>query len=230
VGAFTTYRLASTGAGQLRAMMILMPGPLSTNRDTHPLAGSWNALTDAIGVFADTEVRGGLTAAIDAGQSMLHLEVGEALDSLLARATDQGVRATRQSARGHAADARLLRAYSFLRDRITEPLELGALANVACMSKYHLVRLFARAFSYTPRACQMEMRLALAKSAIMRGASLFRATHDSGFADQSHLTRRLKASLGLTPGALARQCATPWVGGAGIVFHSRPARLVAAAS
>jgi hypothetical protein len=43
-------------------------------------------------------------------------------------------------------------------------------------------------------------RLALARAAIESGRSRARAAAESGFADQSHMTRQFKRTYGLTPG------------------------------
>ena len=43
-------------------------------------------------------------------------------------------------------------------------------------------------------------RLALARAAIERRRSRARAAAESGFADQSHMTRQFKRTYGLTPG------------------------------
>jgi AraC-like DNA-binding protein len=55
----------------------------------------------------------------------------------------------------------------------------------------------------------MELRVARARTLIAAGVLLSRITYDAGFADQSHLTRRFKASMGMTPSAYARQIMAP---------------------
>jgi AraC-like DNA-binding protein len=53
----------------------------------------------------------------------------------------------------------------------------------------------------------MHLRLARARRLLAQGVSASRAAYQAGFADQSHLTRRLKETTGLTPGEFARQLA-----------------------
>lgn len=80
----------------------------------------------------------------------------------------------------------------------------GALAHRAGLSRYALVRSFARAIGLTPHAYLVQRRLQHARSLIAQGTPLGEAALASGFADQSHLTRLFVRSYGLTPGAYAR--------------------------
>jgi AraC-like DNA-binding protein len=72
------------------------------------------------------------------------------------------------------------------------------------VSKYHLLRTFEREHGMTPHTYQVQLRLALAVALLAAGAPVSRAAYDAGFTDQSHLTRRFKEYVGLTPGAFAR--------------------------
>jgi AraC-like DNA-binding protein len=81
---------------------------------------------------------------------------------------------------------------------------LATLAHEAGLSRYALVRSFARATGLTPHAYLVQRRLQSARRLIAQGLPLGEAALASGFADQSHLTRLFVRSYGLTPGAYAR--------------------------
>ena len=96
-----------------------------------------------------------------------------------------------------------------LRAHVADNISLDALADVAGLSKFYLLRGFRRTYGLTPHGYQRQLRLARAWSAIADGQSLTRATYDAGFADQSHLTRQFAAQFGITPARCARQLVLP---------------------
>jgi AraC-like DNA-binding protein len=99
------------------------------------------------------------------------------------------------------------RAREYLREHIVKDVSLDELAEVACLSKWHLLRAFRREYGLSPHAYQMQLRLARARRLLERGQSSSYATYEAGFADQSHLTRRFKEFFGFTPARYARQFA-----------------------
>jgi AraC-like DNA-binding protein len=110
--------------------------------------------------------------------------------------------ATRRARPSHLG---LVCALDHLRARAAAPVTLTELARVACLSKYHFLRTFARTYGCSPHEYQMQLRLALARTLIESGEPLSSVAYSAGFADQSHLTRRFKQAFGVTPGAYARQ-------------------------
>jgi AraC-like DNA-binding protein len=105
----------------------------------------------------------------------------------------------------HTVHIGLARAREYVRAHVAKPLSLEALARVACLSKFHFLRAFTRAYGDSPHEYQMQLRLALARTLVEAGEPLSSVAYDAGFADQSHLTRRFKQAFGVTPGAYARQ-------------------------
>ena len=110
---------------------------------------------------------------------------------------------------GAQPPAGVVTARDYLRAQAVKNVTLDELAAVAGLSKFYLLRAFARAYGLTPHAYQMELRLARARRLLAEGRPLSHVTYDAGFADQSHLTRRFAAFYGLTPARYARQLATP---------------------
>jgi AraC-like DNA-binding protein len=92
------------------------------------------------------------------------------------------------------------RARAFLYAHPAHPVTLGQLARMAGLSKYHFLRVFAYTFGMSPHVLQMRLRLELARRYIEEGRPLVFIAYDTGFADQSHLTRRFKSRFGVTPG------------------------------
>ena len=94
-----------------------------------------------------------------------------------------------------------------VRDRIDDNLaaahSLAELAVVAGLSRFQLLRAFARATGLTPHAYLVQRRLELARLLIRKGAPLAESAADAGFADQSHMHRAFLARHGYTPGAYA---------------------------
>jgi len=77
---------------------------------------------------------------------------------------------------------------------------LDELAQASGLSRYQLLRSFARAYGLPPHAYLLQHRLALARRLIAHGAGLAEAAGAAGFADQSHMHRAFVRCLGVTPG------------------------------
>jgi AraC-like DNA-binding protein len=92
-----------------------------------------------------------------------------------------------------------------VRDRLgDDPLDvpdLAALAALAGLSRFQLLRHFQRAFGLTPFVWLLQQRAERARSLIRHGRSLADAAAACGFADQSHMTRTFGRHFGYTPGA-----------------------------
>lgn len=84
------------------------------------------------------------------------------------------------------------------------PVSLADLADLCGTSRFQVVRAFARETGLTPHAYQLQRRVGLARRLIARGVPLAEAALESGFFDQSHMTRHFRRSLGITPGAFAK--------------------------
>ena len=81
---------------------------------------------------------------------------------------------------------------------------LAALASEAGLSRFQLLRAFARELDMTPHAYLVQRRLAVARSLLDAGETIADAAAAAGFADQAHLTRLFRRCLGFTPAAYAR--------------------------
>lgn len=87
-------------------------------------------------------------------------------------------------------------------------LRISALAEHANLSVFHFTRLFHDAVGLSPYQYLDQLRVAHACELLMEGASVTTAAYDCGFGDQSHLTKRFKRILGVTPGRFVREAST----------------------
>lgn len=91
------------------------------------------------------------------------------------------------------------RARDYLHDHRTADVTLAELANAACLSEYHLSRLFARRYGVPPNQYLIQLRLDEAKRLLLRGVPVGRVAQAVGFFDGSHLIRHFGRVVGLTP-------------------------------
>lgn len=98
-------------------------------------------------------------------------------------------------------------ARTLIDDCPSSPLTLSDLARSADLGRYQFLRGFARATGLTPHAYILQRRLHRARELIGKGATLSDAALQSGFADQSHMTRLFVRSFGMAPGAYAKALA-----------------------
>jgi AraC-like DNA-binding protein len=91
-----------------------------------------------------------------------------------------------------------------LRDDLTASPTLDELGLLTGTNKFVLLRRFKRELGITPHAYLVAFRIARARQLLARGTEPSEVAAVVGFADQSHLTRTFKATMGLTPAAYAR--------------------------
>jgi len=101
--------------------------------------------------------------------------------------------------------AGVLRAREYLEEHLAEPVTLETLAATAGMSRFHLLRAFARRYGAPPHAFQLALRVAAARKQLRAGTRASEVALQLGFADQSHLSRHFRSSLGVTPTAYAAE-------------------------
>jgi AraC-like DNA-binding protein len=92
------------------------------------------------------------------------------------------------------------RATSRIDDDPAARLTLKTLAQEAGLSRYQLIRGFARQLGLTPHAYILQRRVALARRLIRAGQDFADIALSCGFCDQSHLNRCFVRYLGVTPG------------------------------
>ena len=90
------------------------------------------------------------------------------------------------------------------RERIEEDpssqTTLSELAALSGVSRYQIVRAFARELGTTPHAYLVQCRVRLARQLLLNGEAMADVAQRAGFADQSHMTRAFVRQLGISPG------------------------------
>ena len=112
----------------------------------------------------------------------------------------QGIGSARNASPGSVFVRRVV---DFLNDAHASRITLNDLAHLAGMSRFHFARVFRGAAGLTPYALLTQIRVERAKGLLAAGVPIARAALAVGFCDQSHLTRRFKAYVGVTPGVFA---------------------------
>jgi AraC-like DNA-binding protein len=103
-----------------------------------------------------------------------------------------------------AARIGLRRARDLIREKYANALTLDEVAAVTGLSRYHVVRAFAKEFGLTPHAYQVHVQIEKARLLLAAGSSAARVAAETGFADQSHFGRHFKRVVGVTPAVYAR--------------------------
>lgn len=92
------------------------------------------------------------------------------------------------------------RALDYLVEHFAENVSLNDLARIADLSPFHFNRVFSEQFGMPPHAFQTQLRVLRAKALLGEGQLIPQVAAQTGFADQSHLTRHFKRLVGVPPG------------------------------
>lgn len=140
-----------------------------------------------------------LHAAFDSPSTRLERDerLAEWLLALIERSSAVRLRRTTRSGRDEQA---LRAARDYLGDRPERNVGLDELAAAAGIGKFRLVRLFRERTGLPPHALHIAHRVRLARRLLEAGQSIVATAAATGFADQSHLHRHFRRSLGMTPG------------------------------
>lgn len=95
---------------------------------------------------------------------------------------------------------RLCKARRYMINHLDSPLDLDTLSQVACLSKYHFIRLFKEVYGQTPRQYLIARRLEKASMLLKESdLSFHEICHEVGLKDSSSFGRLFKRSFGSTP-------------------------------
>lgn len=92
------------------------------------------------------------------------------------------------------------RARDYLTENFASDIGLEELAEVAGLSRAHLIRAFRKEFHITPHAFLTDVRVRQARMLLRLGRPIAEVAFDCGFADQAHFSRHFKSRIGVTPG------------------------------
>jgi AraC-like DNA-binding protein len=97
------------------------------------------------------------------------------------------------------------RARHYLDESYVRDVSLSELASACGCSPFHLARAFTAQFGLPPHAYLNNLRVIHAKRMIRAGTSLAEVAYAVGYCDQSHLNRRFKKIVGVTPSQYAQR-------------------------
>lgn len=101
---------------------------------------------------------------------------------------------------------RLRRVFDFMTAHLEDDVGLDDLANAACFSPFHFLRLFTNTMGVPPHRYLSRLRLERAKTLLALGIMpIAEVAAASCFSSQSDFTRAFRRSTGLTPYAYRRQ-------------------------
>jgi AraC-like DNA-binding protein len=95
--------------------------------------------------------------------------------------------------------AAALRAREYIHDNLDRPITLDQLADCAGRDRWSLSKDFRVFFGTSPHRYITARRLSQVKQLVQAGQTLSKAAIDSGFFDQSHMSRHFKRSFGIAP-------------------------------
>ena len=105
-----------------------------------------------------------------------------------------------QRVRGGLAPAVRRRLADFIEANLARQISLGMLAQLACMSEYHLARMFRISFGMPPSAWVAQRRIEHARRLLKTTAQPLQQIADAcGYADLSHFSHRFRDSVGAPP-------------------------------
>ncbi|PZU87977.1 MAG: AraC family transcriptional regulator [Shinella sp.] len=92
------------------------------------------------------------------------------------------------------------RARDYLTENFASDIGLEEVAEVAGLSRAHLIRAFRKEFHITPHAFLTDVRVRQARMLLRLGRPIAEVAFGCGFADQAHFSRHFKSRIGVTPG------------------------------
>lgn len=136
--------------------------------------------------------------------SVPRLEQDTRLVDLLSRLIAR--RAEKHRAMGHVGGERrsVTLAREYLEDNLARNVSLAELARLTNLSTFHLARAFTAEVGLPPHAYQTQARVHRARQLLLRGLPIAQTAQQTGFSDQSHLTRYFKRLVGVPPGSYVR--------------------------
>jgi AraC-like DNA-binding protein len=165
-------------------------------RDT--LATEWIEFSHA--VVRDPRASAALSAWLDAlvgADPLAERDASALVFGSLAERADRGPRPS-------AGNDLAARAVSRMREDYAAADGIGAIAAEAGVSHYALIRAFKRRFGLSPEDVRRQLRIERARVLLAGSAPLVDIAAESGFADQSHMTRELRRLIGISPAAYRR--------------------------
>jgi AraC-like DNA-binding protein len=99
---------------------------------------------------------------------------------------------------------RIAHAKLFIDSHYAEKIDLTSIADEACFSKFHFIRLFKESYGYTPHNYLMKVRIEKAKLLLRDNVSVSDASMAVGFESTTSFAGRFKQLVGQTPSSFQK--------------------------
>jgi AraC family transcriptional regulator len=100
---------------------------------------------------------------------------------------------------------RLRRVEAFLRGNLGTPISLAAMADEACMSRFHFLRTFKQAYGETPFKRLTRLRIEEAQRRLVRGReSITEIAFSCGYDNSAHFASAFRRVVGVSPSSYRR--------------------------
>ena len=96
------------------------------------------------------------------------------------------------------------RVCEYIYQNFTENLSLKKLADIACLSPFHLQREFKKSIGITPHEYLSDFRISESKKMLLGSVDIVDIATQLGFFDQSHFSRIFKKTVGIPPGSYSK--------------------------
>ncbi|MGF7218761.1 AraC-like DNA-binding protein [Spirosoma lacussanchae] len=96
-------------------------------------------------------------------------------------------------------DERIDSVLDYVKTHIDDPLPLGQLTEIACLSEGRLMHLFKEQVGIPIRKYILWSRLQVSVKHVLQGQNLTGAAHSGGFADSAHFSRTFSEMFGIRP-------------------------------
>jgi len=141
-----------------------------------------------------------LTMEARAGHPNGPLFWSEISGDFMGRLVDSHMSSPARPSRGVIGTPALRQIRDYISAHLAEPIEVAALAGLAGRSPFHFTRAFARSVGMTPHRYVVHLRLQAAVARIREGRTrLADIAAETGFSDQSHLSRWIRRVHGVAP-------------------------------
>lgn len=101
-------------------------------------------------------------------------------------------------------DGRIRDVVEYLRSHVEDDVSLDALCEIAGLRRRQTIQAFKQTTGLPPHSYHLIQKVKAVKKLLRQGLSPSEAAVQTGFADQSHMTRHFVATVGITPGAYSQ--------------------------
>ena len=100
---------------------------------------------------------------------------------------------------------RIVQSKLFIDKHFADNIDLDNIADQACFSKFHFIRLFKSIYGRSPHNYLVSVRIERAKNFLTEGVSVLDVSLRVGFDSSTSFTATFKKIVGKTPSAYSRQ-------------------------